>query len=70
MDLVRAVLSENPVAVILNGYTAGYSQITLKNNLIWLTEQHKGVLEAGELAVSENMGRTLSSGVFARWSSQ
>ena len=70
MDLVRAVLSENPVAVILNGYTAGYSQITLKNNLIWLTEQHNGVLEAGELAVSENMGRTLSSGVFARWSSQ
>ena len=70
MDLVRAVLSDSPVALILNGYTAGYSQITLKNNLIWLVEQHKGVLEAGELGVSENMGRTLSSGVFARWSNQ
>jgi 23S rRNA (cytosine1962-C5)-methyltransferase len=71
IELSLQVLSDTPVALILNGYTAGYSPLTLKNNLISLTAKHGGVLECGELAISEGDGeRLLPAGVFARWSAQ
>ena len=68
MDLVQTVLSENPLAVVLNGYTAGYSPVTLRNNLMEIKKQYDGKIESGELLISENNERSLPSGVFARWS--
>lgn len=67
MNLVLAVLSENPIAVVLNGYTAGYSPVTLKNNLLEIQNQYGGSIDAGELVIAEENGRLLPSGVFARW---
>ena len=71
MELALQVLSEKPVALILNGYTAGYSPITLKNNLIPLAARHGGEIESGELAIPEDGSeRMLPAGVFARWSAR
>ena len=33
MDLCKKILSDNPVFVLINGYTAGYSAIAYENNL-------------------------------------
>lgn len=68
-NLVEQVLSENPVAVIVNGYTAGYSPLTLENNAKRLLEKYGGSTDCGELAISEtDSDRLLPAGVFARWS--
>jgi 23S rRNA (cytosine1962-C5)-methyltransferase len=68
-SLVEQVLSENPLAVIVNGYTAGYSPITLENNIKKLAEKFGGTIESGELAIPENdKNRLLPAGVFARFS--
>ena len=70
MNLAVSVLSDNPVAFVLNGYTAGYSPVTLRNNLFELKNQYGGSIESGELLISENNERLLPSGVFARWSKE
>lgn len=68
-DLALKVLSDSPAAFIVNGYTAGYSSITLKNNVQKIAEKYGGAVEAGELALAEEgTDRLLPSGVFARWS--
>lgn len=68
-SLVEQVLCEKPTAVIVNGYTAGYSPITLENNIKKLVEKYGGITEAGELAIAEEKtNRLLPAGVFARWS--
>ena len=69
MDLCKEVLSESPLFVLINGYTAGYSAIVYENNLIKMMESYKGSIEIGELAIEESSGgRLLPAGIFARWS--
>ena len=67
MSLTELVLSENPIAVIVNGYTAGYSPITLENNLKDMVARIGGKVESGELVVAEDGGRFLPSGIFGIW---
>jgi len=67
-DLVMQILSDSPVAVIVNGYTAGYSPLTLENNVKTIGVKHGGVIETGELALlEESTTRLLPAGVFSRW---
>lgn len=67
-SLIEQVLSPKPIAVIVNGYTAGYSPITLENNTKKLIQTFGGQTESGELAISEkDSDRLLPAGVFARW---
>jgi 23S rRNA (cytosine1962-C5)-methyltransferase len=67
--LAEQVLSENPLAFIVNGYTAGYSPLTLANNVQNLAKKFGGTIESGELAVAEEGStRLLPAGVFSRWS--
>ncbi len=67
--LAEQVLSDDPLAVIVNGYTAGYSPLTLANNVEKLVEKFGGTVESGELAIPEaGSARLLPAGVFARWS--
>lgn len=69
MELVREVLSDNPLFIVINGYTAGYSPLTFENNLITYMKHYGGVIEKGELAIEESVsGRLLPAGIFARWS--
>jgi len=69
MKLCKEILSEDPLFVIINGYTAGYSSIAYQNNLIDMMENHNGDIEIGELVIQEsNSERLLPCGIFARWS--
>lgn len=67
--LVQKVLSADPLAVIVNGYTAGYSPLAFENNLLDIQERFGGTIETGELALKETAAsRKLPAGVFSRWS--
>ncbi len=69
MDICFQVLSENPLFIIVNGYSAGYSAIAYENNLKVLLNKFGGEIEKGELTLEENKtGRLLPAGIFARWS--
>jgi len=68
MNLCRQVLSDDPLFILINGYTAGYSSIVYQNNLMDLMKDYKGKVEGGELAIEETKSkRLLPCGIFARW---
>lgn len=68
MDLCKQILSDKPLFVLINGYTAGYSAIAYENNLRLMLEKNSGLFEMGELAIRESGGnRLLPCGIFARW---
>lgn len=68
MKLCKAVLSDQPLFFLINGYASGYSPIAYQNNLLDLVEKWGGTLETGELALEESgTGRLLPCGIFARW---
>lgn len=69
MDLCKQVLSDDPLFILINGYTAGYSSIVYQNNLMDMMKDHKGEIEIGELVIEESKAkRLLPCGIFARWS--
>ena len=69
MKLCKEILSDDPLFVVINGYTAGYSSIAYQNNLIDMMDKYKGNIEIGELVIEEsNSDRLLPCGIFARWS--
>jgi 23S rRNA (cytosine1962-C5)-methyltransferase len=69
MKLFKEILSDDPLFIIINGYTAGYSAIAYENNLKDIMKEYKGQIEIGELTIEETGGeRLLPCGIFARWS--
>ncbi|MDD5165158.1 MAG: class I SAM-dependent methyltransferase [Candidatus Pacebacteria bacterium] len=76
MDLIEScteILADKPLFFLVNGYSAGYSAIAYKNNLLSLKDKFGGDIEVGELALEEakgsmSEGRLLPCGIFARWS--
>lgn len=69
MELCKEILSDNPLFIIINGYTAGYSSIAYENNLKDMMKKYKGKIEIGELVIEESSkDRLLPCGIFARWS--
>lgn len=69
MKLCKEILSDDPLFIIINGYTAGYSSIAYENNLKDIMKEYKGEIEIGELVIEESEGeRLLPCGIFARWS--
>jgi len=69
MELCKQILSEKPLFILINGYTAGYSAIAYQNNLSDMTKGLGGNIEIGELTIKEsNSDRLLPCGIFARWS--
>ena len=65
---VQKIISDNPVAVILNGYSSGYSHITYAQVLQTIVKDFGGELSSGELAIKESSSdRLLPCGIFARW---
>jgi 23S rRNA (cytosine1962-C5)-methyltransferase len=68
MDLCKAVLSDDPLFVLINGYTAGYSAIAYQNCLSDIVKGRQGTIEIGELGIEESKtSRILPCGIFARW---
>jgi 23S rRNA (cytosine1962-C5)-methyltransferase len=70
MKLCKEVLSPEPLFILINGYTAGYSSIAYENNLKDIMKEYKGTIEIGELVIEESgSDRLLPCGIFARWNS-
>jgi len=68
---LREVLSNNPVAILLNGYSSIYSSLSYAQILSNLNSGLGGVTVFGELCIKESSKeRLLSSGIFARWSKE
>ncbi|HLP86630.1 MAG TPA: class I SAM-dependent methyltransferase [Candidatus Paceibacterota bacterium] len=69
MKLCKEVLSSNPLFILINGYTAGYSPIAYQNNLKDMMKNYKGIIESGELVIEQTGSDILlPCGIFARWS--
>lgn len=64
IKLCKEVLSDDPLFMIINGYTAGYSSIAYENNLKEIFKG--GEFEKGELAIQSG-NKLLPCGIFARW---
>jgi len=68
MKLCQEILSDQPLFILINGYTAGYSPIAYENNLKDMMKEYKGITEIGELAIEQsNSDKLLPCGIFARW---
>lgn len=70
LELVRQVLTPQPLFIIINAYAVSASALMLQNVLRDYTEPLGGKIETGELALQESSskGRLLSTGIFVRWS--
>jgi 23S rRNA (cytosine1962-C5)-methyltransferase len=69
LDSCLEILSDQPLFVLVNGYSAGYSAIAYENSLSPLLKKMGGQIESGELTIEESKsGRLLPAGIFARWS--
>ena len=68
LDACFEILSDNPLFVLVNGYSAGYSSIAYENSIKHLFNKFGGKIESGELTLEESKsGRLLPAGIFSRW---
>lgn len=71
VELLRNILSENPLFVIMNSYTIEYSSLTLCNLLDQTMCSFNGKTDNGELIITpKTPAYPLSTGIFARWSAE
>ncbi len=65
---LKGILSAKPTAIVLNGYSSSYSNITYAQILSPLVSDLGGEVSSGELGIRESSSsRILPSGIFARW---
>ncbi|MEI8249135.1 MAG: class I SAM-dependent methyltransferase [Candidatus Taylorbacteria bacterium] len=77
LDLIEGcmqLLKDKPLFFLINGYSAGYSAIAYRNNLLSIQKKYGGEIETGELTIVEKEipgqeTRLLPAGIFARWNS-
>jgi 23S rRNA (cytosine1962-C5)-methyltransferase len=68
LDSCLQILSPEPLFVLVNGYSAGYSAVAYENSLEPLINKFGGMIEKGELTIAESKSnRLLPAGIFARW---
>ena len=68
LSRLKNIISSNPLAIILNGYSSGYSHITYAQMLSSVASDLAGKISSGQLAVKESAsGKLLPSGIFAHW---
>lgn len=64
---ITQVLSDKPVFVLINAYAVSTSAITLGNLLEETVGERQGRHTIGELALEEQSGRMISTGIWSRW---
>lgn len=64
-----SLLSPSARFILVNGYATNSSALALNNILEDALASRLGNLEYGELCLSQKDGRKISTGIFARWSS-
>lgn len=70
MENCKAILSPDPLFIIINAYAISASALMLGNLLTDYVKTLNGSIEVGELVLQEqSAARLLSTGIFARWSS-
>ncbi|MBI5530671.1 MAG: class I SAM-dependent methyltransferase [Candidatus Doudnabacteria bacterium] len=62
------LLSPNAKFLLINGYATNSSALSLNNLLESKTKNLPGKIEFGELCLKQKSGRTISTGIFTRWS--
>ena len=69
IEACAELMSERPLFVLVNAYAIDFSSVMLANVLADLMAEHRGEVEAGELALMESGARRLlSTGIYGRWS--
>ena len=69
LDACRALLSEQPLFVVLTAYTLMTSLPELRRTIAETVKGHGGSIEAGETVLLEkSAGRTIPAAMFVRWS--
>lgn len=64
------LLSEDAKFLLLNGYATNSSALAIGNLLEDMTSTLGGKLSYGELCLSQQSGRYISTGIFGRWQSE
>lgn len=68
LKICKALLSDNPLFLLINAYAISSSAIMLNNILVENTKDLGGKIRFGELALEEEKAqRLLSTGIFATW---
>lgn len=78
LEACAQILTSDPLFIIVNGYSAGYSAVAYENSLKEITKNLGGNIEIGELTIEETprhqdsagqakSSRLLPAGIFARW---
>lgn len=68
MEKCRALLTDKPLFVLMNGYAAGYSHFAFEHLLEPIQKVHGGTVDGGELTITEaESGRLMPAGIYARW---
>jgi 23S rRNA (cytosine1962-C5)-methyltransferase len=64
----RALLTEQPLFLLINAYTAGLSPTVVANLLAELLPERQGTIAAGEIGLPiQSDGKVLPCGIFGRW---
>ncbi len=70
LEACRAVLSPNPLFVIITAYAIRASSLSLHFSLQQTMDGLRGTISSGELALQEkSSGRLIPTAIFTRWSS-
>lgn len=69
MELLKEVLSDDPLFFLINGYASGFSSVGYMNLVAPALQKFGGKFENGELGIEEagENARVLPCGIFARW---
>ena len=69
LQYCRAVLSEEPLFLLMTAYAVKASYLTLYNAVSEVMHRNKGMVQAGEiLNIEQSAGRLLSTAIYALWS--
>ena len=69
LQYCQAVLSEQPLFLMMTAYAIKASYLTLYNAVSEVMQRYKGIVQAGEiLNVEQSAGRLLSTAIYALWS--
>lgn len=68
LQTCRGLLSDKPLFILINAYTADLSAIVLENLMKDLMYDFGGTISTGELSLKDSTsGKLLPNGIFSRW---
>lgn len=67
LEACQALLAKDALFVLYSCHTPGFTPLTLENQLLSMLTNRDGSLESGEMVLTEQSGRQLPSGTYARW---